>query len=47
MQHLDDAHRQAEAWMAAWLTSKPRKWRALIVKDVLARLRVIESTGDR
>ena len=47
MQHLDDAHGQAEAWMAAWLTSKPRKWRALIVKDVLARLRVILWCSDR
>jgi len=43
MQHLDAAHGQAEAWMAAWLISKPRKWRALLVKDVLARLRVILS----
>lgn len=41
MQHLDDAHEQAEAWMAGWLTAKPQEWRALIVKDVLARLRVI------
>lgn len=47
MQHLDDAHRQAEAWMAAWLTSKPRAWRALVVKDVLARLRVILWCSER
>ena len=47
MQHLDDAHRQAEAWMAAWLTSKPRTCRALIVKDLLARLRVILWCSDR
>lgn len=41
MQHLDDAHERAEAWMAEWLAAKPRTWRALLVKDVLARLRVI------
>ena len=47
MQHLDDAHEQAEACMAEWLTPKPRSWRALLVKDVLARLRVILWCPDR
>ena len=47
MQHLDDAHRQAEVWMAAWLNSQPQEWRALIVKDVLAKLRVILWCSDR
>ena len=47
MQHLDDAHEQAEAWMAEWLIPKPRSWRALLVKDVLARLRVILWCPDR
>ena len=47
MQHLDDAHEQAEAWMASWLISKRRNWRALLVKDVLARLRVVLWCPDR
>lgn len=47
MQHLDDAHEQAEAWMASWLTSKRRNWRALLVKDVLAKLRVVLWCPDR
>ena len=47
MQHLDDANEQAEAWMAEWLTPKPRNWRALLVKDVLAKLRVILWCPDR
>ena len=47
MQHLDDAHEQAEVSMAEWLTAKPRSWRALLVKDVLARLRVILWCPDR
>lgn len=47
MQHIDDAHEQAEAWMAAWLDSKPQTWRALVVKDVLAKLRVILWCSNR
>ncbi len=41
MQHVDDAHGQAERRLAEWLASKPGRWRVLLVKDVLARLRVI------
>lgn len=41
MQHLDDAHAQAEARIAAWLMNKTGDWRILLVKDVLARLRVV------
>ncbi len=41
MQHLDDAHERAEGRLAAWLTNRPGDWRALLVKDVLARLRVV------
>ena len=41
MQHLDDAHAQAEGHLAAWLMTKGDKWQVLLVKDVVARLRVI------
>ena len=42
MQHLDDAHARAERELAAWVGRKPNgKWRVLLVKDVLARLRVV------
>lgn len=43
MQHLDDAHARAERELAAWLADKATgsKWRALLVKDVLAKLRVV------
>ena len=43
MQHLDDAHARAERELAAWLADKAKgsKWRALLVKDVLAKLRVV------
>lgn len=41
MQHLDDAHERAERCLAAWLRNKSGKWRVLLVKDVIARLRVI------
>lgn len=42
MQHLDDAHARAERELAAWVGRKPSgKWRVLLVKDVLARLRVV------
>ena len=55
MQHLDDAHTLAERELAAWVARKPNgKWRVLLVKDVLAKLRVVlwcpsnvwESTKD-
>ena len=43
MQHLDDAHARAERELAAWLADKAKgsHWRALLVKDVLAKLRVV------
>ena len=43
MQHLDDAHAGAERELAAWVAGKPdgRDWRVLLVKDVLAKLRVV------
>lgn len=43
MQHLDDAHERAERELAAWLAGKAKgpRWRALLVKDVLAKLRVV------
>ena len=43
MQHLDDAHTRAERELAAWVARKPKngKWRVLLVKDVLAKLRVV------
>ena len=47
MQHLDDAHERAERRLAAWLMNKSRDWRALLVKDVLARLRLILWCPDR
>ncbi len=47
MQHLDDAHERAERRLAACLMNKSRDWRALLVKDVLARLRVILWCPDR
>ena len=47
MQHLDDAHERAEAWMATWLTARPGSWRVLLVKDVLAKLRIILWCPDR
>ena len=41
--HLDDAHARAEQELAAWLGGKPknRTWRVLLVKDVIAKLRVV------
>ena len=47
MRHLDDAHERAERRLAAWLMNKSDDWRALLVKDVLARLRVILWCPDR
>lgn len=47
MQHLDDAHERAESWMAEWLAPKPGSWRALLVKDVLAKLRVVLWCSER
>lgn len=43
MQHLDDAHASAERELATWVAGKPdrRDWRVLLVKDVLAKLRVV------
>ncbi len=41
MQHLDDAHDQAEGRLAAWLMNKTGGWRVLLIKDVLAKLRVV------
>ena len=41
MRHLDDAHERAEGRLAAWLMNKGSDWRVVLVKDVLARLRVI------
>ena len=43
MQRLDDAHVRAEGELAAWLARKPKNgnWRVLLVKDVLAKLRVV------
>ncbi len=43
MQRLDDAHARAEEALAAWLARKPEgpRWRALLVNDVLAKLRVV------
>ena len=42
MQRLDDAHASAERELAAWVARKPDgKWRVLLVKDVLAKLRVV------
>ena len=42
MQRLDDAHARAEHELAAWVARKPDgKWRVLLVKDVLAKLRVV------
>ena len=40
MQHLDDAHAQAESFLCEWIERKPGCWRILIVKDVLATDRV-------
>ena len=43
MQRLDDAHARAERELAEWLARKPEgpRWRALLVSDVLAKLRVV------
>ena len=41
MQHLDDAHAQAENFLSEWIEEKPRGWRILIVKDVLAMIRIV------
>ena len=41
MQHLDDAHAQAESFLCEWIEKKPGRWRILIVKDVLAMIRVV------
>ena len=41
MEHLDEAHESAEECLAAWLMTKSGGWRALLVKDVLAQLRLV------
>ena len=41
MQRLDDAHARAEEVLAGWLARKPKGTRALLVNDVLAKLRVV------
>ena len=43
MQHLDDTRARAERELAEWLARKPQRehWRALLVNDMLARLRVV------
>ena len=41
MQHLDDAHEQAERFLSDWIEKKPGSWRVLVVKDVLAKIRVV------
>ena len=41
MQHLDDAHAQAESFLCEWIEAKPDTWRILVVKDVLAMIRIL------
>ena len=41
MQHLDDAHQQAEKILEKFLEDKPRNWRILLIKDVFAKLRIV------
>ena len=40
-QHLDDAHERAERFLSDWIEKKPGSWRVLVVKDVLAKIRVV------
>jgi hypothetical protein len=40
MQHLDDAHGCAESFLSEWIKKKPGRWRILVVKDVLAMIRM-------
>lgn len=47
MQHLDDAHAQAEGRLAAWLMNKAGGWRVLLIKDVVAKLRVVLWCPDK
>ncbi len=47
MQHLDEAHERAEERVAAWLMNKTGRWRVLLIKDVLARLRVVLWCPDK
>ena len=41
MQHLDDAHGCAESFLSEWIKKKPGRWRILVVKDVLAMIRIV------
>lgn len=43
MQRLDDAHDRAERELENWIARKPKNgnWRVLLVRDVLAKLRVV------
>ena len=41
MQHLDDAHGCAESFLTEWIKKKPGRWRILVVKDVLAMIRIV------
>ena len=43
MQHLDDAHQQAEKILAKFLENKSKSgdWRILLIKDVFAKLRIV------
>ncbi len=41
MLHLNEAYDLAEDCLIEWIENKPRNWRVLVVKDVLATIRVI------
>ena len=41
MQHLDDAHGCAESFLSEWIKKKPGRWHILVVKDVLAMIRIV------
>ena len=41
MLHLDEAHARAEKLLSEWIERKPGTWRILVVKDVLAKIRIV------
>ena len=41
MQHMDVAHARAESFLCHWIEQKSGSWRVLIVKDVLAMIRIV------
>ena len=47
LQRLDDAHARAERFLCKWIERKPASCRILVVKDVLAMIRIVVCCPER